>query len=169
MGKPNSFYACLFMGLFTTLLWVIPLLVLRFVYFPNFQAALIVVVCWCIALNITTLIVNFIDKRRATGDCDGNRIRENILFLLTLLGAGPATVLAMIIFNHKSSKQKYHTVFLCMAFLSILFIGAAFGIAYGVESLSKTEMWFLQCKSFSSLKAFYEHSKSEFNSSILHL
>ena len=135
MGKSLSFVTCLFMGLFTAAFWAAPLVLFRLFFFPDgqYHTAFIAVFCWCIALNGITLILNFIDKNLACCDCGEHRIPESILLFFTLLGAGPATVLAMIFFCHKSSKESYHSAFLCISFISILFIGGAFGLAYGLE------------------------------------
>ena len=156
-----AFYACLLMGLFTAALWAVPLVLLRLVFFPDgqFQIAFRAVTGWCIALNVVALIVNLIDKWAAREGL--RRVSECTLFLFTLLGAGPATVWAMICFNHKSSKESYHATFLCMSFFSILFIGGAFGLAYGLEwhfmdkNVISTTIPYINSTTFSSATGRY--------------
>jgi len=126
------------MGLFTAALWAVPLVLLRLVFFTDgqYHTAFIAVFGWCIALNAVTLIINLLDKCLAAGDFFDNpavRIPELMLYFFTLLGGTPATALAMIFFCHKSSKKEYQGVFICISLFSILFIGGAFALAYGLE------------------------------------
>ena len=145
------------MGLFSAALWAVPLALFRFVIFTDgqYNRAFIGVFSWACAINGITLVLNFADKILA---CCGNkekRVPEAILHACTLLGGGPATVFAMVFFWHKISKGSYQISFLVMSCFSLLFIGGAYGLAYGLEyHLSKITNTTLPITTFSTPTTF---------------
>ena len=58
-----------------------------------------------IIINILGFFLILIDKIKA---CKNKwRIRENTLLLLAILGAGPGEISSMLIFHHKTKKNKF--------------------------------------------------------------
>ena len=124
----------LFIGLFTAALWTVPLLLLRlFILKDEYTAAYIGVLSWAVIINGLTLMINILDKVLARCNCDSRRLPECLLHCFTLLGGGPATVLAMFLFCHKLKRGRYQIKFIVFACFSILFIFVAYGLGYGLQ------------------------------------
>ena len=125
------------MGLCIATLWIFPLTLLRLVIYTEGQyyTAFKAVLTWCVAINAVTLILNAVDKYLARCDCESCtcRVPEAVLHTFTLLGGGAAAVIAMFLFCHKFKKASYHRCFLAVALYSLIFIGGAYAIAYGIE------------------------------------
>ena len=139
MNKDRSgprFCTCLFIGLLVAAFWAAPALVLRLVIFTEnqYETPFKAVITWCIGLNGLTLITNLVDKVLAFSDCGCCRVPELVLHLLTLLGGGASTVLSMIFFCHKFNKGSYKRRFIATAGFSIVFIGGAYALAYGLDN-----------------------------------
>ena len=60
---------------------------------------------YLIAINILSFVLFFIDKRRAKKD--KWRIKEFTLHLSSFLGGSAGSILAMILFHHKTKKTKF--------------------------------------------------------------
>ena len=59
---------------------------------------------YLIVINIFTILIYGIDKLRAVLKSSHNRISENILLLLALVGGTVGAIIAMILFRHKIKK-----------------------------------------------------------------
>ncbi len=60
---------------------------------------------YILIVNILGFFLILIDKIKA---CKNKwRIRENTLITLALLGAGPGEIISMLIFHHKTKKNKF--------------------------------------------------------------
>jgi uncharacterized membrane protein YsdA (DUF1294 family) len=68
-----------------------------------------IILAWYALLSLLTLILYWIDKRKAQHQAW--RIKENTLHTFELLGGWPGGILAQRWFHHKSRKQKYQLAF----------------------------------------------------------
>lgn len=62
---------------------------------------------YLITINIFSFILFFIDKRRAVKNNSRNRISENNLLLSAFLFGSVGTLIAMVLFHHKTKKLKF--------------------------------------------------------------
>ena len=92
------------------------------VYLGRTQLGLTTSVSWFLGINVLTFPVWWIDKLQAKRG--GFRIPEWTLHLLSLLGGGPAAVLAMRTLRHKTLKPIFRILH------PILAIAAMVGMAW---------------------------------------
>jgi len=84
-----------------------------------------------LATSLATFVLYAIDKYQST--TNGQRIPENILNLIALLGGWPGGIVAQEFLRHKSKKKSFRTTFFIMVSLNI--IGLLFLIIFGKASL----------------------------------
>jgi len=77
---------------------------------------------YIIIINIFTFIIYGIDKLRAIIKSSHNRISENRLLFLVLIGGVIGSFLSMIIFRHKIKKLSFLIKFFLLLILQGLFI-----------------------------------------------
>ncbi len=65
---------------------------------------------WLVALNTATLIVWAVDKFQARRG--GFRVPELTLHVLALIGASPASLMAMLTLRHKTQKTHFYVLYL---------------------------------------------------------
>lgn len=85
------------------------------------QSIIVIVVGWYLAWSIIAFFMFAADKRAARHG--RQRVREDRLHLLELLGGFPGAILAIILLRHKSRKASFLvvTVLASLANLAILF------------------------------------------------
>jgi uncharacterized membrane protein YsdA (DUF1294 family) len=71
-------------------------------------------------LNALTFLLYGIDKAAARRG--GNRIPENILHLLALLGGWPGAFLAQRLLRHKTGKRRFQSIFLVTVLVNGAFL-----------------------------------------------
>jgi len=84
-----------------------------------------------LATSLIAFILYAIDKYQST--TNGQRIPENTLNLIALLGGWPGGIVAQEFLRHKSKKKSFRSTFFIMVFLNI--IGLLFLITVGKASL----------------------------------
>ncbi len=72
---------------------------------------------WLLGVNLLTFFTYGVDKYRASRK--GQRIPENTLHLLSLLGGTPGAWMAQRIFRHKTLKTSFRVVFYAIALLQM--------------------------------------------------
>lgn len=78
---------------------------------------------YLITVNIISFILFALDKRRARRK--DWRISENILLLVSLIGGGTGSLMAMVIFKHKLSKKRFYIgvpIFIILNRIAIIWI-----------------------------------------------
>lgn len=71
-------------------------------------------------LNALTFLLYVADK--ATARRGGNRIPENILHLLALVGGWPGAFIAQRLFRHKIGKRRFQSIFLVTVLVNGAFL-----------------------------------------------
>ncbi|MBF8458116.1 DUF1294 domain-containing protein [Kaistella sp. G5-32] len=77
-------------------------------------------IAYIFGISIFTLVIFGIDKRKAKKH--QNRISENSLLVLTFFGGTIGSILGMIVFNHKISKDSFLLKIFFVIMLQILLI-----------------------------------------------
>ena len=132
---------CVICGVVILVLWLILLLVGYFKVDKEKHTVLHTVYLVCIIyfllINTVTFLLNCVDKTLAKCECEQRRVPEKVLHFFTFLGGAPATALAMLIINHKSSKVSYHNAFLkiIVAHFCMFFVCAVFLLAFTVKAM----------------------------------
>ena len=83
-----------------------------------FKLKMHLLLAYLISVNITLLLLYMYDK--ISSMFSWLRVPENILHLLTILGATPMALLSQKIFSHKTSKLSFQSTFKKIVFFQVV-------------------------------------------------
>ena len=109
--EQSKVYWCICMGFANGILWWSLIADLN----STHASVALLMKVWFILINIITLAVNSIDKKRAQSEIDVSRVPEKVLHALTFVGGAPATAAAMLLLRHKSIKVSYQITYLAVS------------------------------------------------------
>ena len=118
-NDPPKLKKCVMHGVGSLLFWI---LVIYFGYsIKDYQCALFTYQ-YAVFWNGLTLLVNVTDFFLQKFEFEFWSPSEDILHFLTLLGGGPATVVAMVMLRHNAQKPSYQETFFTWCSISILWM-----------------------------------------------